>query len=138
MPPSPTLPPTPLDRVMRWAPLIGLAVITGITCAMYSRVFAGEIRGDDLSFHLAEATRMSDCIRAGDWDFWNDSANASFASAYYYQAVPQLVPALLAAISGTDVLPWFQLCVFLPLVLAPAAAYKGLREMGTPPWPAHV
>jgi hypothetical protein len=93
-------------------------------------------RGDDLTFHLAEATRMADCIRAGDWDLWNDSANASFASAYYYQAIPQLVPALLAAITDTAVLPWFQLCVFLPLVLAPAAAYRGLRVMGTPAWPA--
>jgi hypothetical protein len=131
------LPPSsPLDRLIRSGPLIGLALISVLAAVMYGHVFAGEIVGDDNTFHLAEATRLADCLRAGDFDLWNPSANAGYASAYYYQAVPQLVPAVLATLTGTDVLPWFQLFVFLPLVLAPAAAYRGMRMIGTGPWPA--
>ena len=136
--PVPSVPvPSPmLDRFLRWAPLVGLAILTVLTGVMYGHLFAGEIAGDDLTFHLAETTRMADCLRVWDLDLWNPSANAGYASAYYYQAIPQLVPAALAAGTGTEVLPWFQLGVWLPLVLIPAAAYRALRVMGTPAWPA--
>jgi hypothetical protein len=134
--PTPAAPPTPspIDAVLPWLPVVGLGLVTFLAAVMYHHVFAGEFVGDDNSFHLAEATRMADCIRAGDWDFWNPSANAGYASAYYYQTLPLLAPAVLAAISGTDVLPWFQLCVFLALVLAPAAAYRGMRVVGATSW----
>jgi hypothetical protein len=103
---------------------------------MYAGVFRGEPAGDDLTFHLAEATRLADCIAAGDFDWWNPSANAGFASAYYYQVIPQLFSGLLAAITGIDVLLWFQLSVLLPLMLAPVVAYRALRMLDVARWPA--
>jgi hypothetical protein len=123
-------------RLERWGPLVVLAATTVLAIVMYANCFSGELVGDDLSFHYAEATRMADCLRAGDFDLWNPSANAGYASAYYYQALPQLTPAVLSAVTGVDVLFWFQLCIFLPLVLAPAAAYRALRVIGTPAWHA--
>ena len=120
-------------RVERYAALFGLFVLTMVSAWVYSRVFRGEPAGDDLTFHLAETTRISDCLRVGDFDLWNPSANAGYASAYYYQVIPQLVPAAMAAITGTQVLFWFQLCLFLPLVLAPVAAYRALRVWNASP-----
>src|SRR5262249_39011362 len=58
-----------------------------------------------------------------------------YASLYYYQAVPQLVSAIPSALFGHQLF-WFQLSVFLPLVLAPAAAYRGMRLLGATPWQA--
>jgi hypothetical protein len=124
------------ESFLKQAPLVVLGMLTILLAVVYRNVFNGEIAGDDLTFHLAESTRLADCLRAGDFDWWNPSANAGFASAYYYQVIPQLVPAAFAALTGTDVLFWFQLGVFLPLVLAPAAAYRALRLLGTTPWAA--
>src|SRR5262245_405418 len=105
--------------------------------ALYAHMFAGELVGDDLSFHMAESARIADCLRAGDFDLWNPSGNAGFASAYYYQVVPQLISAVPAAVFGHHLL-FFQLSVFLPLVLAPAAAYRGMRLLGATPWQAAI
>ncbi len=104
-------------------------------CVAYFGVFYGEVVGDDLTFHMAESRRIADCISVGDWDFWNPSANAGYASAYYYQVIPQLASALPAALFGHHTF-FFQLSVFLPLVLAPIAAYRGMRLMGAVPWQA--
>ena len=112
-----------------------LALLTIAIGILHFHVFWGEPIGDDLSFHFAESVRLSDCLRAGDFDFWNPSANGGYASMYYYQAIPQLASAIPAAIFGHHLF-WFQLSVFLPHVLAPAAAYRGMRLMGATPWQA--
>ncbi|MEZ4368929.1 MAG: hypothetical protein R2939_22010 [Kofleriaceae bacterium] len=134
MPDAVTPPPSPLDRAYahlarhghRWV----LAGMTLLLAVVYRGVFRGELGGDDLGFHLAETARLSDCLRALDFDLWNPSANAGFASAYYYQVIPQLVPAALTALTGGHLLFWFQLSVFLPLVLVPAAGYRAMRVLG--------
>ena len=127
------------DRSARWiakhGPLPLLGAITLMTVFMYGIVFWGETNGDDLTFHMAESKRIADCLSMGDWDFWNPSANGGYASLYYYQAVPQLISAIPAAISGHFSF-WFSLSLFLPHVLAPAAAYRGARLLGGSPWEA--
>ncbi|HMG57138.1 MAG TPA: hypothetical protein VK601_26745, partial [Kofleriaceae bacterium] len=139
--PAPRTAPDLWDRCAAWimergAPY-GVALLTLGMVAIYAHMFAGELAGDDLTFHMAESARLADCLRAGDFDFWNPSANAGFASAYYYQVVPQLVSAIPAAVFGHHVV-FFELSVFLPLVLAPAAAYRGMRLLGASPWQAAV
>jgi hypothetical protein len=129
--------PDAFDHAAAWlakhgAPL-ALGVLTIAMAVLYSEVFRGETVGDDLTFHMAESARLADCIRVGDWDFWNPSANAGFASLYYYQAIPQLASAIPTAIFGNHLF-WFQLSVVLPHILAPAAAYRGMRLMGAKPW----
>jgi hypothetical protein len=125
------------DRSAAWlqhhGALPALGVVTLIMLVIYAHMFDGELVGDDLSFHLAESARIADCLRAGDFDLWNPSGNAGFASAYYYQVVPQLVSAIPAAVFGHHLF-FFELSVFLPLVLAPAAAYRGMRLLGATPW----
>jgi len=132
-------PPDRWDRAAAWlmqrGALPALAVLTLGMAILYAGVFRGEVVGDDLSFHMAESARIADCLAAGDLDLWNPSANAGFASAYYYQVVPQLISAIPAAVFGHH-LWFFQLSVFLPLVLAPAAAYRGMRLLGATPWQA--
>ncbi len=147
-PPAPTTgaarpetpePPDFWDRATSWVmqhgALPALGIITLAMVAIYHRMFAGELAGDDLTFHMAESVRLADCLRVGDFDFWNPSANGGFASAYYYQVVPQLISAIPAAVFGHHLF-FFQLSVFLPLVLAPAAAYRGMRLVGATPWQA--
>lgn len=132
-------PPDAWDRAAAWIaehgalPALGCLVIS--MAVAYFGVFFGEVVGDDLTFHMAESRRIADCISAGDWDFWNPSANAGYASAYYYQVIPQLASALPAALFGHHTF-FFQLSVFLPLMLAPIAAYRGMRLMGAVPWQA--
>ncbi len=142
--PKPPLPATPdapdaWDRGVAWlashGALPALALLTIGMCIVYGGIFRGEVAGDDLTFHMAESRRIADCIANGDWDFWNPSANGGYASAYYYQVIPQLASALPAALFGHHTF-WFQLSVFLPLVLAPIAAYRGMRLMGAVPWQA--
>ncbi len=116
-------------------PLVALGALTLLLCWMYSGVFRGEVCGDDNTFHYAESALIADSLRHGDLDWWNPSANAGFPTGYYYQLLPAAVPGVFAAIFG-DVLFWFQLAVFLSMVLVPAAAYRGLRVMGAEPWPA--
>src|SRR5271169_5304301 len=117
--------------------LPALGVITIAVVCFHWHIFDGESAGDDLSFHFAESARIADCIRHFDFDWWNPSANGGFASAYYYQVIPQLASALPAAIFGHHLF-FFQLSIVLPLVLAPAAAYRGMRLMGASPWQASV
>lgn len=126
-------------RPMPWrerAPLIGLAALTLLCGFLYAGVFRGEPAGDDNTFHLAEIAHLARCLAAGDLDWWNPSANLGFASGYYYQVLPQLVPAALAAATGGDPLFWFQLAIAAALVLAPAATYRGLRLVGASGWQA--
>ena len=130
-------PPDDWDRAAAWGmqhgALPALALITLAMVLIYAGMFRGELAGDDLTFHMTESARIADCLRAGDFDFWNPMANGGFASAYYYQVVPQLASAIPAAVFGHHLF-FFELSVFLPLVLAPAAAYRGLRLMGASPW----
>ena len=120
-----------LDHV----PLVALAALTGLTCWMYSHVFAGEICGDDNTYHYAEAAYLADAFAHGDFDLWNPSANGGFPSGYYYQLLPAAIPGILGALFG-HVLFWFQLVLFLSMVLVPASVYRGLRVMGAEPWSA--
>ncbi|HEY5935759.1 MAG TPA: hypothetical protein VIU61_14020, partial [Kofleriaceae bacterium] len=135
------LPPDALDNLGAWVVKYGalpaLGALTIVIAVLYSGIFRGETVGDDLTFHMAESRRLADCIAAGDWDFWNPSANGGFASAYYYQVLPQLASAIPSALFGHHLF-WFQLTLFLPQVLAPAAAYRGSRLMGATPWQAIV
>jgi hypothetical protein len=142
-PPRPSGPggPDAWDRAAAWFLSHGtLPALTAITVAVFiihAHVFAGETKGDDLSFHFAESARLADCLRHFDFDFWNPSANGGYASAYYYQVLPQLASALPTAIFGHHLF-WFQLSVVLPLVLAPMCAYKGMRLLGATPWQATI
>jgi len=127
------------DARRRWlerGPLLGLAALTALCGWIYAGVFRGEPVGDDNTFHLAEVARLAECLAHGDLDLWNPSGNLGFADGYYYQVVAQLVPALAAAATGGHVLFWFQVGVVLPLVLAPAAAYRALRLVGATGWQA--
>jgi hypothetical protein len=72
-------------RILRALALIALALVTLL---IYRRVFAGELAGDDNSFHWAEVVRIADGLRHGDLDWWNPSANAGFPTGYYYQLLP--------------------------------------------------
>ena len=112
------------------------AVTLGIFI-IHAHIFTGETAGDDLSFHFAESARIADCLRHFDFDLWNPSANGGYASAYYYQVVPQLASALPAAIFGHHLF-WFQLSVVLPHVIAPVATYRGMRLLGATPWQSAV
>jgi hypothetical protein len=140
-PVPPGQPPAAFDRaaegLARRGALPALGVVTLALSALYLGIFRGELAGDDLSFHFAESARIADCLAAGDFDLWNPSANAGYASAYYYQVIPQLASAIPAALFGHHLF-WFQLSVFVPLVLVPAAGYRGMRLMGATPWQALV
>ena len=129
------------DRTGTWVAEHGalgaVLVVTLIIAAVHANVFLGEPYGDDLTFHMAESKRIADCLAVGDLDFWNPSANGGYASAYYYQVLPQLASAIPSAIFGHHLF-WFQLSIFLPLVLAPAAAYRGMRLLGCTPWQSAV
>jgi hypothetical protein len=126
---------TPRDPWLDALPLIALAAVTGLVAWMYSHVFAGEVCGNDNSYHYAEAAFIADSFSHGDFDLWNSSANTGFPTGYYYQLLPAAIPGVLAAFFG-HVLFWFQLTVFLSMVLVPAATYRGLRAMGAEPWSA--
>ncbi|MGE0870942.1 MAG: hypothetical protein AB7P03_20425 [Kofleriaceae bacterium] len=136
-PPEAPEPPDAFDRAAAWlmnhGALPALAVLTIVLAGLYSKLFLGEPVGDDLTFHFAESARIADCLRSGDFDFWNPSANAGYASAYYYQVIPQLASAIPAALFGHHLF-WFQLSVVLPLILVPLAGYRGMRLMGATPW----
>jgi hypothetical protein len=138
---KPVAPPDVWDRAGAWFVEHGAvyavwAVTVGILI-IHAHIFTGETAGDDLSFHFAESARISDCLRHFDFDLWNPSANGGYASAYYYQVLPQLASALPAAIFGHHLF-WFQLSVVLPHVIAPIAAYRGMRLLGATPWQAAV
>ena len=133
--------PDAFDHAAAWlakhgAP-IALGVLTIAMAILYADTFRGETVGDDLTFHMAESRRLADCIARGDWDFWNPSANGGYASLYYYQGIPQLASAIPTALFGHHLF-WFQLSVVLPHILAPAAAYRGMRLLGATPWESLV
>lgn len=124
------------DALRRHGPLALLGVLTAVVAAVYAPVFAGEPAGDDNTFHLAEIARLAEAMRQGDWDWWNPAGNAGYAAGYYYQVLPQAGCAAAAALLGLSPLLAFQLGIWLPLVLAPAAAYRALRVLGGDPWQA--
>lgn len=129
------------DDVGRWiakhGALPALALITIAIALIHGHILFGEPAGDDLSFHFAESARIADCLRHFDLDLWNPSANGGYASAYYYQVLPQLASAIPAAIFGHHPF-FFSLSVILPLVFAPACAYRGMRLLGATPWQAAI
>lgn len=125
------------DWLARRGALPALAVLTIAVAAIHWHLFYGEIKGDDLTFHFAESVRIADCLRQLDFDLWNPSANGGFASAYYYQVIPQLASAIPAALFDHHLF-FFQLSVFLPLVVAPACAYRGMRLLDATSWQAAV
>jgi hypothetical protein len=129
------------DDVGRWVAKHGalpaLAIVTIAIFSIHAHILGGEPAGDDLSFHFAESARIADCLRHFDLDLWNPSANGGYASAYYYQVLPQLASAIPAAIFGHHPF-FFSLSVILPLVFAPACAYRGMRLLGATPWQAAV
>jgi hypothetical protein len=117
-------------------PLALLAGLVALLAWSYAHLFAGEPHGLDNTAHLAEITFLADAMRAGDWDWWNPAGNSGFASGYFYQVLPQALTAALAALTGLAPLASFQLALFLPLLLAPVAAYRAVRVMGADPWVA--
>jgi hypothetical protein len=124
------------EEIHEWGPVCLLGIVTGIVAFIYLHVFAGEPCGDDNTFHFAELTRLSHAMRDGDFDWWNPGANSGFASAYYYQVLAQALPAAISALTGLSPLHAFQLGIYLPLVLAPAAAYRAMRVVGASSWSA--
>ncbi len=126
----------PWAAIHRSLPLVLLVLLITLLCWCFSPVFAGEPAGSDNSFHYGELVRLTAAIRAGDWNWWNPSGNSGFASGYYYQVLPQALPALLAAVTGLSPLVCFQLGIFVPLVLVPAAAYRAVRIAGGTSWQA--
>lgn len=138
-------PPVPetdsFDEAGRWiakhGALPALGIITIAIACIHWHILGGEPAGDDLSFHFGESARLMDCLRHFDFDWWNPSANGGYASAYYYQVLPQLASALPAAIFGHHQF-FFSLSVILPLVFAPACAYRGMRMMGATPWQSTI
>ena len=90
--------------VHRYGPAVTVLVLMLVVAWAYSHVFAGEPNGDDNTFHLGETRRIADCLMQGDYDFWNWSANAGYASGYYYQLLPLFTPAALTAASGGHLL----------------------------------
>lgn len=117
------------------APLFALAAVTAILCVMYAPVFRGEPCGDDNTHHFTEIALIADSVSHGDWDWWNPAGNAGFPTGYYYQLLPAAIPGILAGIFGNPLL-WFQIAIFLSMVLVPSTTYRGLRVMGADPWPA--
>jgi hypothetical protein len=120
----------------RYGPLALLGVITGVLAWVYAHVFAGEPAGNDASHTYAELYRIAEAIREGDWDWWNPSGNSGFPSGYYYQVLPQAVAAALSAVTGMTPLTAFQICIYVPLLLIPTAAYRAVRIAGGTPWQA--
>ena len=115
------------------------AIVCGVTATLawsFVHVFAGEPCCGDLTFHLAEVARLADAIRAGDWHWWNPGGNSGFASGYYYQVIPQVVPAAVSALTGLAPLTSFQLAIYIPLLLVPLAAYRAVRIAGGSAWQA--
>jgi hypothetical protein len=113
-----------------------LVALGAILAWAYAHLFAGEPHGLDNTAHLAEVTFLSRAMRAGDWAWWDPSGNSGFASGYYYQVLPQALTAALSALTGLAPLLAFQLALFVPLLLAPVAAYRGMRLLGADPWAA--
>ncbi|HVV84528.1 MAG TPA: hypothetical protein VHE35_15775, partial [Kofleriaceae bacterium] len=136
-PPATPAVPAWAEPWLELAPVILIAIATVLLAVVYTPVFRGELAGDDNTFHFAEVARIARALRAGDTDWWNPSANGGFATGYYYQLVPAAVPGIFAAIFGHPLF-WFQLGAFVPLVLVPLAAYRGLRVMEASPWPAAI
>jgi hypothetical protein len=127
--------PTP-ERWRALAPALLVTAMSVLSLWIYWGVFHGEVAGDDNTFHFAEAARIRDCFAHHDFDLWNPSSNSGFATGYYYQLLPAMVPAIGSWLLGGSILFWFQLGVFVPFVLAPIATYRGMRMMKMSPWEA--
>jgi hypothetical protein len=113
-----------------------LAALAAILAWAFAHLFAGEPHGLDNTAHLAEVTFLSQAMKAGDWSWWNPAGNSGFPSGYFYQVLPQALTAALSALAGLSPLVSYQLALFVPLLLVPAAAYRAMRVLGADPWVA--
>ncbi|MGH7730230.1 MAG: hypothetical protein ACRENJ_03170, partial [Candidatus Eiseniibacteriota bacterium] len=126
----------PASRRRAVWPLAMVLGLSGVLAWAYAHLFAGEPHGLDNTAHLAEVAFLSRAMKAGDWNWWDPSGNSGFPSGYFYQVLPQALTAALSALTGLAPLRSFQLALFLPLVLAPAATYRAVRVMGADRWVA--
>ena len=133
--------PSPTPELSRPLVAVVLLVLIAIEGAFLAPLFAtGEPAGADLSIHFAEISHLSRALAAGDFDLWNPSANLGFASAYYYQVLPQLTVAVLHLALGSSnlvsLLFLYKLAIAAPLILLPLTCYRALRVSGLAAAPA--
>ena len=131
----PTLPPRKRPAQPKVGPRVlvgaGLCALGLIQLYYLSPLFVGkEPFGEDLSIHLLEIQRIAEALRHGDPNLWNTSANLGFPSGYYYQILPQLVPAVLFVVFAGHVslVFWFKFALTVPFLLLPASTYYALRQ----------
>jgi len=119
----------PLSARTTWWLLGALVAVQVVLLAPLFR--PGEPLGDDLSIHFSECAQLARALRGGDLAWWNPGGNLGFPSGYYYQVVPQLVPALVKlALPPVPLLVLFKLGIALPLLLTPLTCYRALRVAG--------
>jgi hypothetical protein len=91
----------------------------------------GEPFGDDLSIHFTEIASLRRSLAAGDLGWWNGSANLGYPSGYYYQILPQLMPALLSLLAGRGaLLLCFKLSIAAALIASPLTTWRALVAAG--------
>lgn len=129
-PPVPRLPPRFWSRPKAAAALAALVLVQ--LAFISPALGSAEPHGMDLSIHLCETAQFARAMRAGDLGLWNPSGNCGYAMAYYYQSLPQAVPAAVHVASGGAIplLTAFQLSLALPIALFPVAVYAALRRTG--------
>ena len=111
------------------ATLLSLAALVGAALVVVTPLFAtGEPFGDDLAIHAAEIAHLAESLRDLDAGLWNESANLGFASGYYYQVLPQLVPAAILALAGgaLSASTALKASIAIALVLLPLTTFRGL------------
>src|SRR5439155_5186563 len=126
--------PAPCKRP-NWALLGGLLVLVLVQALILRGLFApGEPFGDDLSIHFAESAQLVRAFAARDFSLWNFSANLGFPSGYYYQVLPQAIPALAKLVLGDSItlLLLFKICISLPVYLLPVSCYLALIALELP------
>src|SRR3989441_913193 len=118
-----------------WALLGSLLVLVLVQALILRGLFApGEPFGEDLSIHFAETAQLARAFVERDFSLWNFSANLGFPSGYYYQVLPQAVPALAKLVLGNDIplLLLFKICISLPVLLLPVSCYLALVALELP------
>jgi hypothetical protein len=124
-----------VDEVDHARILVAVAAIAQVLLTLRLFEYGSEPAGDDMSIHMAEVAAIARSIGSGEFDLWNPSANGGFASAYYYQFLPQLGCALLYLALGwlISLTTLFKLTCVATLVALPIAVYRGLRVIGLRP-----